>query len=168
MKSSVSGIIKTVKQSSSRKESWSQDQPAQNTLSKGQFGANWNSLFSKRSVLISYRCSPLHFMRVQKIILSLYDLLELETESKQLKRFHTLLLSTLRVFFLYCGGLCQSFALLLSSSLEETIAIMALNFSYINAQVKGTVFLVRKQKIGLLWQRLGDSDFHTKNPREIK
>lgn len=112
--------------------------------------------------------SPLHFIGVKKVILGLFDMLELEAKSTFLKNLHKVAILTLRIFFLYGGGLCQSFALLLSRSLEETIAIMALNFSYINAQVKGTVFLLKRREIRELWTKLNDRDFKTKRIDEWK
>lgn len=86
----------------------------------------------------------MHFISAQRPILVFFKMIDFDTDSKRLKQFHAVAILTMRVLFQYVGCTSQILALISTTSLEETIAIMAINIAYINATVKGTVFAWKK------------------------
>lgn len=113
--------------------------------------------------------SPFDYFVEQKRLLTVFGFFDFDTDSKSLKRVHTIALIVSKVFFLYLGFVLQTLSLFVSDSLITTAMIMFLDSAYMNIIAKTCVLFIKKQKIQNLWRELDtDRDYRTKTANETK
>lgn len=112
--------------------------------------------------------SPLDFVRVQRLMVTSMDLIEVENQPIFLKKIHKAILLIWRSLFLYPSLIFQNVAIFTAKTHEEAFRVPFVALTVTKIVFKGTMFLLKVQEIREMWQQLDDPLFRTKTIREMK
>lgn len=106
--------------------------------------------------------TPLEYLDYHTKVFKFFGLLEINSNSKLLKLFMLLYTVVAQLVFTHIGCILFTMPLLYSPPLKETLRILFTVIAYVNAVIKGTIFIINRKKFQALWLRLKDSAFLAK------
>lgn len=103
--------------------------------------------------------SPLDFLNVHEKVFKFYGILEIDSDSELVKVAMLFYAIGTQFVFSDIGCILFTVPLLFFPPAKEALRIIFTVTAYVNAVLKGKIFLTKRKQLRELWSRLHDSDF---------